>query len=349
MKRSMTRARFWGRGLGSPAMAVAIAAIGTACSSSTPPPKHDEELRADPPVVTATNSASTLKKGNPEADRGVAFAKAGKFDEAITHLRAGVEADATNAEAAFYLAVCLEQTQGDRKEIEKLYKRAFDADPKLVDAALNLASMYLEDPPRPKEAIQVLDKALKQAPGDPKLLTNLGVAYALSGERDKAKKAYEDALQHDDSAELHFALAALLFEEKLADQALPHLLKAAAGFQDDADRLAAIGVMLGPAKAYSDCVKVFNRAIELKANVSEFWVRRGLCKHELKKELDASKDFERAIKLDPNFQPAHYYLGRSLLAQKDKNGARQAFKNAVKLGKDTPIGKQAQEQLDRTR
>lgn len=317
------------------------------CAGSAAPPA-DPPLLADPPAPLEGSQA----KGNPELDRGVAFVKNGKLAEAIPHLEAAYQAQPDSSEAAFYLATALDQggSGGDRgkdkQRAEELYKKALELDAKLVEAAQNLAALYLEEPPRPDEAIAVLQKGLATSPGDPRLLTNLGYAHALKGDVDKASKAYDEALAKEDTAATRFAYGTMLFENKRAEAAVPHLLKAAAGLQDDAASLATIARMLGPGKAFGDCVRLLDRAITLKPDVAELLVRRGVCKHELKKERDASKDYEAAIKVDPKYQPAYYYHGLSLLEQSQRDAGRAQLKKAWEMGKETPIGKLAREKLD---
>ena len=136
----------------------ALLPVMAACSS-TPGPV-DEPLRADPPITTADPAAA---KGNVDLDRGVALIKAGKLAEAIPHLEKALAADAKSAEAAFSLAAATEQTGGDKAKVEQLYKQALAFDPKLIDAAGNLAALYLDEPSRPDEAIAVLQKALRYA------------------------------------------------------------------------------------------------------------------------------------------------------------------------------------------
>lgn len=319
-------------------------ALALAACSSTPPPK-DEPLLADPPLATDPASA----KSNPELDRGVAFVKNGKFAEAKPHLEAALKSDAKSAEANFYMAMVTEQTGGDKAEAERLYKKSLTLDPKLVEAAQNLAAMYLDEPARPDEAIPLLEDALKQIPGEPKILQNLGYAYSLKKDNERAAKAYKEALAKDDNPQLRFALGTLLFEAKKPEEAAPHLIKAAEAMMKDAAALATIARMLGPAKAFDDCVRLLDAAIALKADQPEFFVRRGVCKHELKKEVEAGKDYEAAIKLDGKYQPAHYYRALSLLAQKNTPGAKAELRKTVELGKDTPVGKQAKEKLDSLR
>jgi Tfp pilus assembly protein PilF len=328
-----------------------VPVMAVACSS-TPQPVEDP-LRADPPITTADPAAA---KGNPALDRGIAFMQNEKFADAIPHLKEALDKDPKSAEAAFYLGVATEQTGGDKAKVEELYKQALAFNPKLVDAAGNLAAIYLAEPPRPDEAINVLQKALNHAAGDPNLLSNLGYAYSLKKDGgEKARNAYEQALANEkamkpaEAAQLRFALGTVLFENKQAEAAVPHLLKAAAAMNDDAAALATIAAMLGPGKAFDDCVRLLDRALTLKPNVAELLVRRGVCQHGLKKEKEATKDYEAAIKADPKYQQAHYYLGVSLLEQKNKPGGRNALKKAVALGKDTPVGKAAQDKLDKNR
>lgn len=321
-------------------LAMALTLAGCASSSSSP---ADDALRADPPQSTATAAASTR---DADLARGEELVQASKFAEAIPPLKAALDRDPKSAAAAFYLGAATEQSGGSKKDVERLYRQALTFDPKLVEAAQNLAAIYLDEPPRPDEAIAVLDKSLSHNPNHPQLLTNLGYAYSLKGDLPRAVKSYEAALPNDDNAQLRLALGTALFDLKKPEAAVPHLLKAAAQMNDDAASLATIARMLGPGKAYDDCVRLLDRAIGLKGDVAEMFVRRGTCKHELKKEAEAGKDYEAAIRIDAKYQPAHYYLGLSRLAQGNKPDAKLALRKAWELGKTTSVGKAAKAKHD---
>lgn len=322
------------------ALASAVLATLAACSSAPPPPP-DPPLLADPPPALEGEAAL----GNPELDRGIAFVKNGAYAEALPHLEAGLGARPNSAEANYYLGLALDVGGGDKKRAEDLYKKALALDPNLVEAAQNLSAIYLEEPIRVDDAIAAIEKALAIVPGDTKMLTNLAYAHSLKGDVDRAGKAYEQLLAKEDTPALRFAYGTLLFEAKKAEAAVPHLVKAAEGHQDDVKVLATVGRMLGPGKAYADCVKVYDRAIKLKADVAEFFVRRGVCQHSLGKEREAKADYEKAIKVDPKYQPGFYYLGVSLLGLGKRDVGRARLKQAVDLGKDTPIGKLAADRL----
>lgn len=316
---------------------IAFGFLSMAVGCSPPPPPEDPVLTADPPVGgaegLATGAAST------ELQRAIAYIKNSKFEDAKKHLEKALADKPDHAEANFYMGVATEML-GDKKAAEGFYKKAFTIDATLLDAAINLTAIYLEDPARPDEAIAVLQKALEKAPDDAPLHQNLAIAYGLKKDYASAAKAYDAALAKGENAQMRFEYGALMFEAKDMPKAAEQLKKAIDGIKD-ADSLVKIGRMLGRAEAYADCVRAFDAAIKIKSE-PEWMVRRGLCKSQLKDEPAARADFEAAIKADPKFAAGHYYLGMSLsLDKKTRASALAALEQAAKLGEGTDLGKKA--------
>jgi Flp pilus assembly protein TadD len=310
-----------------------------ACAGGTEGPR-EPQLTADPPLES---SSADQGAAQTELQRGVAFIKNDKFDEAKKHLELSMQSHPT-AEAAFYLGVAREKTN-DRPGAEASYKEALKLDGRFAEAAANLAALYLDEPPRPDDAIRVLKEATSRVPGDARLLTNLAYAYGLKGDVENASKQYEAALAKGEDAQIRFAYGTMLFEAKEPEKAAVELRKALAGAKDDPPLLVTLGRMLGATKAYGDCVSAFDRALKLKATDPEWLVRRGTCRHELKDEAGAQADFAQAIKVDPQFAAAHYYLGLSLLSEKKRLNGTKELEQASKLGAGTPIGKSAKDKL----
>lgn len=306
-----------------------------------PPPPEDPVLTADPPA----GGAEGLSKGalDTELQRGIAYIKSSKFAEAKTHLEAALKEQPNNAEANFYMGVTTEML-GDKKAAEGFYKNALKADPSMLDAATNLAAIYLEDPSRPDEAIAVLTKALEKVPDDAALNQNLAIAYGLKKDYANASKAYDKALSKGESAQMRFEYGALLFEANDMAKAAEQLKKAIDGIKE-APTLVLIGRMLGKAGAYADCVKAFDAAIKTK-NDPDWLVRRGMCKHEQNDEAGARADYEAATKEDPKFVAGYYYLGMSYSTEKKSHAnAILMLEKAAKLGEGTELGKKAKEKL----
>jgi tetratricopeptide (TPR) repeat protein len=324
---------FWGLG---------IAAIaGHAACSPPPQPPEDQVLTADPPVGGAEGLATSKVK--TEVDRAIAYIKNEKFEDAKKHLEAALAEKGDHAEANYYMGLSLDML-GDKKAAEGFYKKALAADSSMTEAATNLAAMYLEDPPRPDEAIPVLKSALEKTPDDVNLNQNLAYAYGLKKDYANAAKAYEAALAKGENKDILFAYGALLFEANEMAKAAEQLKKAVS-LTKDAPMLVTMGRLLGKAGAYAECVRAFDEALKTKTE-AEWLVRRGTCKHELKDEPAARLDFEAATKADPKFATAHYYLGMSLSLEKaGRAGAIASLEKAAKLGEGTEIGTKAKEEL----
>ena len=326
---------------------LALALALAACSSTPDANQPSGDASHGAGGHEATAPLSNAHPPNPDLDKGKDLVTAQKFDDAAPVLEKALATDPKSGEAAFYLGVAYEGLNR-KPDAEAKYKLALQNDANLVEAATNLAAMYLDDPARAGEAIPLLEHALKVDPGNAKLLQNIGYAYGLKNDPTKASVAYEAALKIEDTAQLRFAYGSMLFDNKKLDEAVPQLDKAAAGITD-VPTLATIARMMGSAKAFDKCVKLLDKAIAAKGDQSEFWVRRGTCKHELKDEKGAGDDFRGALKIDPKFAPAHYYLGMSLLAQKKKAEAKAELKKAYDLDKESPIGKLAKQRLDETK
>jgi tetratricopeptide (TPR) repeat protein len=318
-----------------------VTALATACGGSQKP-DGQESLDADPPQTAG-------EQPNPGADQsdlktGIAAIKAEKYDEAKAAFEKAVAANPKSAETHFYLAVAREKT-GDKKGAEEAYKKSLAIDGNSIDAVQNLSALYLDEPARPDEAIQVLKQGLGKSPDSAGLHQNLAFAYSLKGDSPNAAKHFETAIAKGDSVELRLAYGDFLLKQKQHDKAAEHLRKALGGAKDDAAMIGTLGTLLAYAHAYGDCVKALDRALKLKPDQPDFLVRRGTCRHELKDEAGARADYQAAIKADGKFAAAHYYLGLSLLDEKKNKEAAAELDLAAKHGEGTPLGKAAAEKL----
>jgi tetratricopeptide (TPR) repeat protein len=325
--------------------ACVVAAAGLIACGPEPQAKPPA-LEADPPLDEGKGQVQGPASGSATnaLNRGTAYLKNEKYDEAIAELTKAIETNPKSIQAHFYMGLAKEK-KGDRAGAEQAYKAALDIDPSLPEAAGNLAAIYLDEPPRPDLAIGVLEKVLKKSPDSPILLQNLAYAYNLKNDVDNAAKYYEAAIAKEDSTELRFALGVLLAQAKRYDNALPHLKKALAGMGDKPDELATLGGLFWFAKAWTECIGAFDRAIKIKGTDPEWFTRRGTCRQGLKDEAGAMADYQAAVKADPKFAPAHYYLAIGMLAKKEIANAESELKLAVQHGGDSPIGKSAKEKL----
>src|SRR5258706_11272883 len=218
------------------------------------------------------------------------------------------------------------------------YKKALELDAKLVEAAVNLSGAQFEG----KDAAGALgtaEQGLKANPKSPELLVNRALALEALGKKDEAMTAYGAAVKaKPDDAQLRITYAEYLAAAGKRDEALTELR--AVQNVEDPTLLAALGVRFGRLKAFPDCIAALDKAIKLKDS-ADLHTRRGVCRHDFGDDAGAQADYDAAIKLEANFAPAYYYLGRHL-EKKDKKRAVEALEQAQKLDPSGPIRKQAQ-------
>jgi Flp pilus assembly protein TadD len=307
-----------------------------------PPRGPDPMLIADP---APTDDGQAPGAGLSDLDKGKAYVEKEAYDKALPHLEKALEVKPDNAEAHYLRALALLKT-GKQAEAEKGFVKALELDGDLTHARVHLGAIYLAEPPRPKEAIAVLEPAAAKEPDAVDIRDLLAFAYRLQGANDKAAKQYEKALSIKATPQLHFAYSDLLFEMKKNDAATAHLKSALPGYEKDPQQLAAIADRFGQLQAFDECVSTFDKVLALDARQPSALVKRGLCKHGQKKEKDAQTDYFNALKIDPGFQAAHYYLGMSFLANKMRGKGVTHLEKAVKAKPDSPVGKRAQAKLD---
>lgn len=320
---------------------LSLALLLAACSGGKPaqsaddPPPFDDEPKTAGPGPTAPASSAKVKQGMDAIQAGD-FAKA-------KELLSAAEAEAPNdPQAAFYLGVALEGS-GDAAGAREKYKKALLLDGKLTEAAVNLSALLL-DANDGKAALEVVQAALKHAPTHPMLLMNRALALEATGDAAGALAAYGQAVKaQPDNAELRYAHAELLAGAGKKDEAIAELRKVAAAADDKL--IPAVATLFGKLGGFADCVSTLDKAIAKKPQ-ADTHTRRGVCRHELKDEPGAKSDYEAALKLDPKYAPAHYYLGMHYKTAKKTKEAEAALSKAVELSGGKGVGEAAKKELD---
>ena len=135
----------------------------------------------------------------PVGSLGLALLRAGRFDEAQTHLERALELDPYAAEAHAGMAVVAER-RGDLRDAVDAYRRTLRLDPSLQTALNNLAWLLAtaSDPQLrdPEQALRLAQRAQRAAPRpDPALLDTLAAAYAAQGRFEEALRVAQRAAE----------------------------------------------------------------------------------------------------------------------------------------------------------
>lgn len=318
-----------------------VALLLAACTGGTPaknpdgdPPPFDDP-KSNGPGPTAPASSAKVKEGM-DAIQAKDFAKAKEL------LSAAVAEAPNDPQAHFYLGVALENG-GDTKGAREKYEKALSLDGKLTEAAVNLSALLL-DANEGKAALGVVEPALKHAPTHPMLLMNRALALEASGDAAGAVSAYGQAVKaQPDNLELRYAYAELLAGAGKKDEATAELRKVATGA--DAKLTPAVATLFGKLGAFADCVSTLDKAIQ-KRGTPDLHTRRGVCRHELKDEAGAKTDYDEALKIEPKYAPAHYYLGMHYKTAKKTKEAIAALEKAIELSGGKGVGEAAKKELD---
>ncbi len=324
-------------------LSCALATFFVACGGATQKPPPDPDLIADPPL----GDEPGIEQGAAQTDyqRAVAYIDKERWDEAKLLLTRVITTSPDNAEAHAYMGLVLEK-QNDLAGAEKSYLTALERKPTIAPAAVNLSGMYLTSkPPRVDDALKVLEKTVALVPDDVALLQNLGHARAAKGDVAGSAKAFQAAIARGDSVDIRLALANVYFDAKQYEQAVPHAKKVLAATKDNVKIFANVGFMFEYGQAFAECVTAFDRAIKLKADEPDWFLRRGRCKHQLGNDDGALEDYSASIRVKPDFAAGYLYMGLIQREQQKLHSAEFSFQKAVEYGKDTPVGKLAAKKL----
>ncbi len=328
---------------GRAALAAALVLVSFAAQGCGGAPPRQAKT-PDPPLEDAPSSPATAQKVAPassaKVQQGIDAIQHQDFAAAKNLLLEAQSAAPNDAQAAFYLGVACEGL-ADLSCAEQQYRKAHELDPNLVDASANLSAI-LVDAGKTKEALPIIQEGLKVAPKHPELLVNNAIALEAQGQREQAVAAYGKAVAvRPDAADLRLAYAELLLATDHRAEALEQVRAAAK--TDDPKLLAPVADLFGRLKAPADCVAVLDRALK-SSPTPALQVRRGVCRNAAGDTAGAKSDYEAALKLDPRFAAAHYYLGM-YFKSRDKKAAQQHLQKAVELDSGA-VQRAAKEALD---
>ncbi|MEM1032009.1 MAG: tetratricopeptide repeat protein [Myxococcota bacterium] len=339
-----------GRGLWRSWFGGVVAVMGLVACGGSPPPPPETALVADPP---SGDAAGTPGEGLADLDRGIAYVEKEAWEDAKEHLERAVAARPEDGDARYYLAVA-HLNLGDAVAAEAGFKAAIERDTGLYLARAQLGGLYAgSDPPRAREAIEVLEPALAAIPDGPDekslradVAQVLGFAHRVEKNYAASQQHYEASLRAEDNPQVRFAMADMLLEAGRKDEARAALERYVATVQDDPKILVAVARMLARAGGAEPCVTALDRALTLAPKVKTLFIDRGRCHLQAGDAKAAREDFNRALKLDDRFQDAYFFLGLSWLESNNRPRAVEAFQQVVRLDKTSKVGQAAQKRLD---
>lgn len=226
--------------------------------------------------------------------------------------------------------------KGLNRKAEPLYLQALQAQPDHEDALFWLASLYTNEG-RHRDAVPLYYRALELNPAAVETHTGLGLALNALGQAEEAESAFRFALDlSPELAELPYYLGAALFAQKKftdAEAAFRQAIKLKPDFQEAQINLRETLLQLNNADAAAKIerqrVEAMKRAetaapkaalktarvkpLPARALSAANYVNEANHLANLRQPEKACPLYQKAIEADPNFQPAYYGWGTTLL------------------------------------
>ena len=109
-----------------------------------------------------------------------------------------------------------------------------------------------------------------------------------------------------------------------------NVFKALGRFADDFDERAGLGLWFGATdEDLNKAESASRRALELAPNLAEAHVARGCALSLLRQYVEAGREFEEAIRINPHLFDAYYYFARASFASGDVQRSADLFRSAA--------------------
>lgn len=219
------------------------------------------------------------------------------YDSAIGDMERVMKLDSSKVEYYLYFADLYFMTNKTRNSKE-MFERCIKQFPQNVEAHLKLAELYYLVK-KYQESINYINEALKIDKYNARAYFMKGLNFQESGDTAKAVSSMQTAVEQDADyydAYLHLGLLYAAKKNRLA-------------------------------------VDYYNNALKIKPNSIEAYYDRGKFFQDIGDYKNAENDYNIILKLNPNYQFAHFNLGVICLLRDDKSAeeAVKHFDNAIKI------------------
>ena len=272
-----------------------------------------------------------IRPGQTEAllFRGKCLVNLGQFPDADQVLQIYV-AGHPQSEDAVYLLAYTYFREGKPKESLQLFtaaaklKTPTSDDLKIVSLDYVLLNDY-------RDAGHYLEEALKMDPGNIEVRYHLGRVRYQQNQFDQAIAAFQEVLKRDPgNVKAQDNLGLSLEAENQIDPAIAEYRKAIA--MDEASRIHSeqpylnLGALLSKANQSEEATGCLQKARDIDPKSARIRYELGKAYLDLKRFEDSRKEVEEAVRLDTNYGPAHYLLGRIYQRMGKSELAAQQFK-----------------------
>jgi len=197
---------------------------------------------------------------------------------------------------------------GRLAEAEQAYRQMLDSDP-TDPPALHFLGVIAHQRGDGDAAVDLIETALRHAPGDIEIEMHLGIAYLGVGRLEDAASAFLTVLSaRPVHAEAHHNLARVRERQGRMEEAVASYRDAVTAAPQSAELHIALGNALRRGERLEEAVASYREALSIKPDSTVAYVNIGNIYGTMGRLDDAAASFRQAVTLEPGFAQAHRHL-----------------------------------------
>jgi tetratricopeptide (TPR) repeat protein len=293
-------------------------------------------------IETAEKAAT--EPAEPEADvreaevlnnRGIAFAKEGKFDDSLECYEKALQLRPAFAEVHNNRGIVFGRLNR-LDEAVACYREALRVKPEYPEAYNNMGIAFARMG-KGEEAIEHFEHALRMKADYPEALNNLANATRGAGDFDKAIEHYRQAIAiRPDYPEAYNNLANALAEKERLEEAVEYYEKAIAIHPRYAEAHNNYGNTLSRLNRHGEAEKCYQRALRYNPDYAEAYNNLANALADRGRLAESVACYRQALRINPNYAEAYNNLGITLAKQSKLGDADACYVEALRLKPDYP-------------
>jgi tetratricopeptide (TPR) repeat protein len=290
---------------------------------------------------TSLRSAKVYYEKNKDYPKAEEFARKAVLEEpdnweAHIYLGQALAQQEKFSEAAEAFTNARDVAPEDKKEIAYNIHRSFYVTNYNKGITANSTMNY-------EEAVDFFEKAVAVMPEDAKGYVNLGVAYSMLGDTDKALEAFKTGTEADSSSSDAWRNLGITY------QTLSRFIEAREAFArvvelapDDPDGMFSLADMYFNDKEFEKALELYEQAAEIKTDDAALHYQIGATNFSLEKYIEAGVGFQKSAALAQNKDPelykdAMFNLGVSYLKMENFDGAIATLERVLEMDESAEL------------